>query len=103
MKEFDSMVFSIRLTVQEKKIVESYVRMHSISLGEAFKQALFEKIEDEYDITVCEEALKEYEASGRKSRPIEELWQELGIRDTEFKQHQNSKKNFKSSINIQWK
>lgn len=42
-KEFDSMVFSIRLTVQEKKIVESYVRMHSISLGEAFKQALFEK------------------------------------------------------------
>ena len=79
MKEVDSMVFSIRLTVQEKKIVESYARMHSISLGEAFKQALFEKIEDEYDIAVCEEALKEYEESGRKSKPIEELWQELGI------------------------
>ena len=79
MKEVDSMVFSIRLTVQEKKIVESYARMHSISLGEAFKQALFEKIEDEYDNTVCERALKEYEASGRKSRQIEELWYELGI------------------------
>ena len=37
------------------------------------------KIEDEYDNTVCEKALKEYEARGRKSRPIEELWQELGI------------------------
>ena len=37
-KEFDSMVFSIRLTAQEKKIVESYARMHSISLVEAFKQ-----------------------------------------------------------------
>lgn len=37
------MAFSIRLTEQEKKIVDSYARLHSISLGEAFKQALFEK------------------------------------------------------------
>ncbi len=73
------MAFSIRLTEQEKKIADSYARLHSMSLGEAFKQALFEKIQDEYDIAVGEEALKEYEESGRKSRPIEELWQELGI------------------------
>ena len=33
----------------------------------------------DHDIAVCEEALKEYEESGRKSKPIEELWQELGI------------------------
>ena len=38
------MAFSIRLTEQEKKIADSYARLHSISLGEAFKQALFEKI-----------------------------------------------------------
>ena len=73
------MAFSIRLTEQEKKIADSYARLHSISLGEAFKRALFEKIEDEYDIAVCEETLKKYEESGRKSKPIEELWQELGI------------------------
>ena len=79
MKGVDSMAFSIRLTDQEKMIADSYARLHSISLGEAFKQALFEKIEDEYDIAVYEEAVKEYEASGRKSRPIEELWQELDI------------------------
>lgn len=46
------MAFSIRLTEQEKKIVDSYARLHSISLGEAFKQALFEKIEEEYDLAV---------------------------------------------------
>lgn len=79
MKGVDIMAFSIRLTEQEKMIADSYAKLHSISLGEAFKRALFEKIEDEYDIAVCEEALKEYEESGRKSRPIEELWQELGI------------------------
>ena len=42
------MAFSIRLTEQEKKLADSYARLHSISLGEAFKQALFEKIEEEY-------------------------------------------------------
>ena len=79
MKGVDIMAFSIRLTEQEKQIADSYARLHSLSLGEAFKQALFEKIEDEYDIAVCEEALKDYEENGRKSRPIEELWQELEI------------------------
>lgn len=79
MKGADSMAFSIRLTEQEKMLADSYAKLHSISLGEAFKQALFEKIEDEYDITVYEEAIQEYEASGKQSRPIEDLWQELGI------------------------
>lgn len=73
------MAFSIRLTEQEKHLADSYARLHSLSLGEAFKQALFEKIEEEYDIAVYEEAYKEYENSGKKSRPIEELWQELDL------------------------
>lgn len=73
------MAFSIRLTEQEKNIANSYAKLHSLSLGEAFKQALFEKIEDEYDISVYDEAYKEYENNGKASRPIEELWQELGL------------------------
>ena len=48
------MSFSIRLTTEEKNLAESYARIHAISLGEAFKQALFEKIEDEYDLTVAQ-------------------------------------------------
>ena len=73
------MAFSIRLTEQEKMIANSYARLHSLSLGEAFKQALFEKIEDEYDMAVYDEAYREYEESGRNSRPIDELWQELDV------------------------
>lgn len=73
------MEFSIRLTKQEKNLAENYANSHSLSLGEAFKQALFEKIEEEYDIAVYEEAYKEYENNERKSRPIEELWQELDL------------------------
>ena len=73
------MAFSIRLTDEEKALAESYAKIHAISLGEAFKRALFDRIEDEYDIAVANEAYKEYVDSGCKSRPIEELWKELDL------------------------
>ena len=73
------MNFSIRLTQEERDLAESYAKLHSLSIGEAFKRALFEKIEEEYDIVVADEAYAEYVASGEKSRPISELWKELDI------------------------
>ena len=73
------MGFSIRLSAEERALAESYARLHSMSVGEAFKRALFERIEDEYDITVAEEAYREYVASGEKATPIEELWKELDL------------------------
>lgn len=73
------MAFSIRLSADERMLAESYAKLHSVSLGEMFKRALFERIEDEYDVTLAKEAHEEYIASGKQSRPIEDLWQELGI------------------------
>lgn len=73
------MRFSIRLSAEEKCLAESYAKLHAMSLGEAFKKALFEKIEGEYDIAVADEAHAEYINSGRKSRPISELWKELDL------------------------
>ncbi len=73
------MSFSIRLNDKEKQMAESYARLHSMSVGEAFKAALFEKIEDEYDISLAEEAYKDYVKSGCQSRPISELWKELDL------------------------
>ncbi len=73
------MSFSIRLTAEEKALAESYAKVHAISVGEAFKRALFERIEDEYDIAVAKDAYSEYVKSGSKSRPISELWGELDL------------------------
>ena len=73
------MSFSIRLTEEEKSIAESFAKIHGISLGEAFKRALFKQIEDEHDIIVAREAYEEYVKSGCESRPISELWEELGL------------------------
>ena len=73
------MSFSIRLTAEEKALAESYAKLHSMYFGEAFKTALFEKIEDEYDIAVADEAYDEYIKDDRKTRLISELWEELDI------------------------
>ena len=73
------MAFSIRLTEDERMLAESYARLHSFSLSEAFKRALFEKIEDEYDLMVGQESYNEYIADQKKSRPISELWKECDI------------------------
>jgi topoisomerase IA-like protein len=78
-KGADFMAFSIRLTEEEKLLAESYARLHSLSLAEAFKRALFGQIEDEYDITIASEAYNDYIKSGKKSRPISELWKELDL------------------------
>ena len=73
------MPFSIRLTEEEKALAESYAKLHSMSVGEAFKRALFERIEDEYDIAVADEAYEEYLKSGKKSRPVSEVWKETDL------------------------
>ena len=71
------MAFFIRLSKEERKLTESYAKSHAISLEEAFKQALFERIEDEYDFVVAKEAYHDYVNNGYKSTPVAEFWSEL--------------------------
>ena len=40
-----------------------------------------EKLEDEYDLAVYQEAHDEWVKDGMQSRPIEELWKELDLED----------------------
>ena len=71
------MYISIDLTTEEKEAAERYAIMHNLSLEEAFKAALFERIEDECAIAFASEAYEEYVKNGKQSRPIDELWKEL--------------------------
>lgn len=72
------MAFSIRLSDEEKHLAESYAKLHSMSVGEAFKRALFEKIEDEYDIAIADEAYREY-LKDPKTYSHEEVGEMLGL------------------------
>ena len=73
------MAFSIRLNEDERQLVDSYAKLHSITVGEAFKRALFDKIEEEYDIAIANEAYDHYVKSGKESKPIDDLWKDLNI------------------------
>ena len=90
------MTFSIRLTPEEKELAKSYSKLHSISMAEAFKRAFFEKLEDEFDLKIAEEALLEYEQSGKKSRPISELWKDLDLWVSVFKPRPDLIKNLRN-------
>ena len=72
------MSYSIRMTAEERTIAENYAKLHCISLAEAFKNALFERIEDEYDMKV----FADYEADKAKGKiktySHEEVWKEFG-------------------------
>lgn len=72
------MPYSIRLTDDEKALAESYAKLHSISVAEAFKRALFDQIEDEFDITVAGEAYKEFLADP-KTYTHDEVKELLGL------------------------
>ena len=73
------MAFSIRLTEEEKALAASYAKLNSLSLGEAFKKALFEKIEDEYDAVVGDRAYEKYLKNGKKTYTMEEMLKELEL------------------------
>lgn len=55
------MVISLRMTEEEKRLAESYAKIHGISVSEAIKRAFFEVVEDEFDVAEAEIVLKEFE------------------------------------------
>lgn len=70
--------FSIRLTDAEKKIIEEYAKLNNKSMGDVVKTAFFEKIEDEFDIKLADEAYLEYKKNP-KNYSINDLKKELDI------------------------
>ena len=70
---------TMRISEKEKTLFESYARVQGISLTEAFKNALYEKLEDEYDLK-CVREHEERKAKGFvKYYTHEEIVKELGL------------------------
>ncbi len=72
------MIISIRLTNEEKELADAYARLNGISLSEAMKKAFFEKIEDEYDIVIADEADTEFK-NDPETYSLDDVKKELGI------------------------
>ncbi|QHW36103.1 CopG family transcriptional regulator [Staphylococcus ursi] len=54
------MAISVRLNTQDEQLFKSYAKTNNMTLSELFRNAVFEKIEGEYDLAVYRESLEEY-------------------------------------------
>jgi len=73
------MSISIRLNDEDAKLVKMYCALHNISISDLFRQAVLEKIEDEYDLNCYEEAMKKFDKDPA-TYSLEEVEKELGLR-----------------------
>lgn len=73
------MTISLRLNDNDSDLIKAYADMNGLSMSELFRKAVMERIEDEFDLKLYETRMEEYIASGKESRPIDELWKELDL------------------------
>lgn len=54
------MTISLELPDEDVALFKKYAGLHNVSLSEFIIRTVFERIEDEYDLKVYEEALEEF-------------------------------------------
>lgn len=54
------MTISLELLDEDVILFKKYADLHGLSLSEFIRNTVFERIEDEYDLKVYEEALEEF-------------------------------------------
>ena len=54
------MIISLRLSDEDTMLIKKYAELNRISVSDLIRQAVMERIEDEYDLKAYEEALAEY-------------------------------------------
>lgn len=53
------MRISVRMNKKETALIKKYAELNGQTVSEVIRRAIFEKIEDEFDLRVTEQALKE--------------------------------------------
>lgn len=69
---------SIEMSEEEARIFEDYAKHHNVSVSDAMKSALSEKIEDEYDAADLLEAVERFEKEP-KTHSLKDLRKANGL------------------------
>lgn len=72
------MTISVRLNEEDSKLIKAYADMNNISLSDLIRNAVLEKIEDEYDLKSYNKAIKEYKKNP-KTYTMDEVKKKLGL------------------------
>ena len=72
------MTISVRLSEKDTELIKAYADINNMSLSDLIRNAVIEKIEDEYDLECYKKAIEEYR-NNPKTYTIEEVKKELGV------------------------
>lgn len=72
------MTISVRLNEEDTELIKAYADINKISISDMVRNAILEKIEDEYDLKAYKKAMEEYKKNP-KTYTLEEVKKELGL------------------------
>ena len=72
------MTISVRLNEQDTELIKTYAEMNNISLSDLIRNAVIEKIENEYDLECYKKAMEGYKREP-KTYTLNEVKEELGL------------------------
>lgn len=67
---------TLRINDQDGDLIKNYIKLHGLTISDFARQAMLEKIEDDYDLQVLRQAMAEDDGT---RIPIEDLFEEFGI------------------------
>ena len=73
------MTISVRLNDADTMLFKKYAELNGISVSELIRQAVIERIEDEYDLDAYNKAIAEYK-NNPTTYSLDEVERELGLR-----------------------
>lgn len=76
------MTISVRLNDKDTDLIKAYAKLNNISISDLVRNAILEKIEDEYDLECYYKAMEEYKKNP-KTYTSEELKQMMELWDDE--------------------
>lgn len=72
------MTISVRLSEEDTKLIKTYAEINNISLSDLIRNAVIERIEDEYDLKCYKKAMEEYKKNP-KTYTLKEVKEEMGL------------------------
>ena len=72
------MTVSVRLNEKDEMLIKKYAELNNISLSDLIRNAVMEKIEQEYDLETYKKAIEEY-TKNPKTYTLEDIKKELNI------------------------
>ncbi len=72
-------IISVRVTDEEKEMLEKAKKMYNCGISTLFKKITFEKLENDFDLKIIEKYEKSKKEDTLELMPIDEVWERLEI------------------------